>query len=160
KTSSGKIMRYACRRAYLDGTEEPLASWTRVPKVTLPGGSSSGRPRSERSLRAWLIWWCVDRLDFDPAAIDVRHSLSSYGRGWVDAVALASDPSALLGRPWPPTVLWANPNPEALSRALAGSPHREAPRPEPQAQADAAQAALDSLLNEIEAMQDDEVEAA
>ncbi len=69
------------------------------------------------------------RLGVAPSAIDPRESFQSHGLDSSASVGFIADLSAALGRTLSPTLIWAHPTPEALTRFLAGggaSPARTA----------------------------------
>ena len=79
KTSSGKIQRNACKRAFLDGGLELEAEWREIPI----GSQAAGRPRtgvrSPETPEGWLQAKLASLLRVDVAEIDVNEPLTRYG---------------------------------------------------------------------------------
>jgi len=82
KTSSGKIQRRACKRAFLDGTLDVLASWS---------AASSEPAARARGATAWLIAEVARRAGLDARSIDPREPLAVYGLDSLAAVELAHE---------------------------------------------------------------------
>ena len=72
------------------------------------------------ALAAWLTDWVTARLAKDGAsgAVDVDRPLTELGLASRDAVALAAELSAHVGRPVEPTILWRVPTIRALAAEL------------------------------------------
>ncbi|TWP46768.1 AMP-binding protein [Lentzea tibetensis] len=101
KTTSGKIARRACRKAYLDGALDVVGRW---------------RPIYDEVLAA-----VTDRLG---RGIAPGQAFASAGVDSVTAVAISGDLQRLMGRPLPATLLFDHPTPEAVARFLSGDEHR------------------------------------
>ncbi len=121
KTTSGKVRRQACREAYLAGTLETLATWSR------PMTAAPGQERSRDEIRAWLVSELARRLAVD--SVDTTRPFHDLGVDSAEAVSLSLELEAWLGRPTPPTVVWDYPNIEALAGYLAGGASRRETAP-------------------------------
>ncbi|NOZ56398.1 MAG: AMP-binding protein, partial [Calditrichaeota bacterium] len=134
KTSSGKIQRYACRQKYLDGTLEVVGEWradqeqkSEVASEVVPEEKQAPAPeaaqvptRSKAEIEAWLVEQLSKRLKVPIKQIDKREPFARYGLDSVQAIGLAGDLEAWLGRPLSPTLAYDYPNIDALAAYLAG----------------------------------------
>src|ERR1700682_6827045 len=73
-------------------------------------------------IEAWLVSKLSERLGIDSQEIDIREPFASYGLGSTEAVSLAGELAAWLGRKLSPALVYEYPTIEALARHLAGSP--------------------------------------
>ncbi|MBN1204186.1 MAG: amino acid adenylation domain-containing protein [Myxococcaceae bacterium] len=134
KTSSGKVQRQACRRAFLDGTLDTVATWTRRAPPAAPfedtAGSGGARAsRAARQLEDWIVGHLATALGVDRAVIDVDQPLARYGLGSQEAVRLSAKLAERLGRALPTTLAYDYPTVTALVAHLAaggGEPQRDA----------------------------------
>ena len=143
KTSSGKVRRHACRAEYLAGTLAEVAAWTRRDGASTPPAPGPGAApgpavaaRSEAEIGRWLAAKVAGPLGVRPEAIDARRPLASYGLGSLQAVTLAGELEAWVGRPVPPTIAYDYPTIAALARHLAGGPEADRGAGEPRPVAD------------------------
>lgn len=133
KTSSGKLERQGCRRAYETG--QLRITWTsqRAASAT-PAAPRSFAPRRQASageIRTWIAGQLSTMLDLPRADIDIGAPFSAFGLDSLKAVSLAGELETWLGRELPPTLLWDYPSIDALATHLA-TPDlniRPAPRP-------------------------------
>ncbi|GAA4703510.1 hypothetical protein GCM10023263_46870 [Phytohabitans rumicis] len=65
-----------------------------------------------------LAAWVAERCRVPAADVDRDRPLFEFGLSSVDAIELAADLEARIGRPLPPTLLWEHPTINALVRAL------------------------------------------
>ncbi|HKM52304.1 MAG TPA: beta-ketoacyl synthase N-terminal-like domain-containing protein, partial [Isosphaeraceae bacterium] len=132
KTSSGKVQRHACRKAFLAGSLEVVAEWTRQDAAG-PSQASKSSDSTERStvgtpvgpptvdaIVAWLTERISGPLGIRPDEVDIRKPLASYGLGSLQAVRLASELEQWLGRKLPPTLAYDYPTIDALANVLSG----------------------------------------
>ncbi len=146
KTSSGKIQRFACRKAFLDGKLAVVKEWkfaggrptievqtSSMPSETEMEGADHG-PTSAgaAAIEAWLVSRLSGLLGLDPAEIDIRQPFASYGLDSAQSVSLAGELETWLGRTLPPTLVWDYPTIEALARHLASEAGETAPVRKPQ----------------------------
>lgn len=138
KTSSGKIQRQACRKAFLEGSLEVVKEFRSLVLPSAPSGSAPGTAPAARceetpaaaapasasvtEIEAWLVTRLAGLARCDPAIIDVRKPFTSYGLDSAHAVGLSGEISAWLGRPLPPTLAWDYPSIRELAAHLAGIP--------------------------------------
>jgi acyl-CoA synthetase (AMP-forming)/AMP-acid ligase II/acyl carrier protein len=98
KTSSGKIQRFAVKRAWQENELKMVASW-KMPAITDELASEIGfRPGY---LREWLIHWISQKLKVDPGKIDPDKAVSAYGLDSITAVSLERDVNKEFGIEWP-----------------------------------------------------------
>ncbi|MDR3637904.1 MAG: AMP-binding protein, partial [Isosphaeraceae bacterium] len=125
KTSSGKVQRHACRRAFLDAGLESIASWTQPAEgrvaVVRAAESSHDAPlaRPAETIARWLAARIGGPLGLSVDQVDVRKPFAGFGLGSLQAVGLAADLEQWLGRPLSPTLAYEYPTIEALARHLA-----------------------------------------
>jgi amino acid adenylation domain-containing protein len=143
RTSSGKVQRHATREAFLSGTLETVAEWTRhengsvpapafqsaafEPDEDVPGtppATTASRPsvpsRSRRAIAAWLAAKVAEPLGVPPEEVDIRAPLAGFGIGSLQAVRLAAELEDWLGRKLPPTLVYDHPTILALAGFLSG----------------------------------------
>lgn len=90
KTSSGKIRRGACRRAFLTNTLSALSTWQR----TVSAGALPGPPapadleQTPESIAKWLTQMLAALLNVEAAGIDAQQSFAAYGLDSLNAVEL------------------------------------------------------------------------
>ena len=132
KTSSGKVQRHACRKAFLAGSLEVFAEWTRQDAAGLLKASKSSDPTERSTVGApvgppsvdAIVAWLTERisgpLGIRPEEVDIRKPLASYGLGSLQAVRLASELEQWLGRKLPPTLAYDYPTIDALANVLSG----------------------------------------
>ena len=134
KTSSGKIQRFACRQKYLDGTLDVVGEWRadQVPatepekKESQAEAAVAAPGKSKKEIEDWLVQQLAARLKVPPEKIDRKEPFARYGLDSVQAIGLAGDLEAWLGRPLSPTLAYDYPNVEALAAYLSGTASEEA----------------------------------
>jgi amino acid adenylation domain-containing protein len=149
RTSSGKVQRHACREAFLAGTLETVAEWTRPiaseapsreaeapppPPLLTKGGFGGGPERpapseSRYAITAWLAAKVAEPLGVRPDEVDIRAPLAGFGIGSLQAVRLAGELEERLGRKLAPTLVYDYPTIDALAGFLAGEATKAAPAP-------------------------------
>jgi amino acid adenylation domain-containing protein len=90
RTTSGKIQRFLCRKAFLAGNLELFGEWraTFTPSMAeIPEGSKSQLD----DLQAWLIHQFARRLRILPEMIEADHSPARYGLDSLAAVEIAHE---------------------------------------------------------------------
>ncbi|MGP0067607.1 MAG: amino acid adenylation domain-containing protein [Isosphaeraceae bacterium] len=131
RTSSGKVQRHACREAFLAGTLETIAEWTRPdradaaareapPPAPAPHRGPSGPCASRDAITAWLAAKVAGPLGVRPDDVDIRAPLATFGIGSLQAVRLAAELEEWLGRKLAPTLAYDYPTIDALAGFLAG----------------------------------------
>lgn len=98
KTSSGKIQRFAMKKAWLRKELNIVAQWEM--KVTDENVVSAMGFRPE-FLREWMINWMAQKLELDPGKIDTHKPVSAYGLDSITAVSLERDVNKQFGVEWP-----------------------------------------------------------
>lgn len=71
-------------------------------------------------IQRFLIVELARRLEIDPEAIDPRQPFERYGLDSLNAIRLAVELEARIGRKLPTTALWDFPTIESLANYLAG----------------------------------------
>nr|AGH69801.1 NRPS-PKS [Nostoc sp. 'Peltigera membranacea cyanobiont'] len=123
KTSSGKIQRRACRKAFLEGSLEVVKEWNRGDKKDISGESQPPKSKvhlSEEEIQDWLIAQLVHRLNISPTQIDIREPFARYGLASREAVSLVGELEEWLVCELSPTLLWEYPTIKALARHFTG----------------------------------------
>ncbi|MBT9548719.1 MAG: AMP-binding protein [Candidatus Sericytochromatia bacterium] len=145
KTSSGKLMRQACRQALEKDPASLKAhfSWPTLPpdpeeekadqplllpvspKETTPdsaadntNATSATFAREQAALLRWLRQWLAEELQTTPAQINLTRPLRGQGLDSALAVRLQADLESHLKRPLSPSLLWDYPTLEKLLPAL------------------------------------------
>jgi acyl transferase domain-containing protein/acyl-CoA synthetase (AMP-forming)/AMP-acid ligase II/acyl carrier protein len=122
KTSSGKIMRRACRQRFLDGTLERVGEWRRPDSAGVPLAVADPAPRLALEvavIETWLAVRVAQRLDLPRERIDPREPFSRYGLDSVAAIELSGALEHWMGRRLSPTLVYDYPSIRALSEYLA-----------------------------------------
>lgn len=126
KTSSGKVQRFACRQAFLEGSLPMVAqSLLHIPDARDPesnGGSSflqdllqSVAPDQQRKvLLSFVRHQLAELLGLNPAQLNSALPLSTYGINSVQAVELSQRFEISLGRELPATLAYDYPTLDAL----------------------------------------------
>jgi len=119
KTSSGKLQRSACKKAFLEGELPTMATWrrrSRRPSVIPVNGVDAG------DLRRWLCGELGAMLGIDAGEIDPDVPFADYGLNSISSVALVAALEDWLGRgELSPTLPWEHPSLTALCAHLAGA---------------------------------------
>jgi amino acid adenylation domain-containing protein len=138
RTSSGKVQRHACREAFLDGSLEAVAEWTRQEQGTgpapdvealtpAPDGAPSSPSQSRDAITTWLAASVARPLGIRADDVDIRAPMANFGIGSLQAVRLAAELEDWLGRKLSPTLVYDYPTIDALAAFLAGESTRGAP---------------------------------
>lgn len=98
KTSSGKIQRFAMKKAWVNKELNVVASWEMKPDKESLTSEIGFRPEY---LREWMINWMAQRLEIDPGKIDPDKPVSAYGLDSITAVSLEQDVNKQFGVEWP-----------------------------------------------------------
>ncbi|GMV90393.1 MAG: hypothetical protein AMXMBFR82_01710 [Candidatus Hydrogenedentota bacterium] len=126
KTSSGKIQRRSCRKAFQDESL-PLVGRSIADSsvddsiANVPHTSSTDAGKSYVHLREYLAHRIALRLNVDAAQVDIRQPFSSLGLHSMAAVELAADLERVVGRTLSPTLVYEYPCIDALARHLSGT---------------------------------------
>ena len=97
KTSSGKIQRQACKRAYQHNELSILEEWKM--KISDLQDTVSIHLNKD-SLREWLIDWLSEQKNLDPANIDPDKPITAYGLDSLLAVNLEKEVNETFGISW------------------------------------------------------------
>ncbi|HXM55452.1 MAG TPA: AMP-binding protein [Candidatus Dormibacteraeota bacterium] len=155
RTSSGKIQRSACRRALAAGAIEPLAELHAAGGAAAAYEPGAGTGATAQDVRRWLAERVGAVLGVDAAGVAIATPLADLGLDSLKLVELTADLGGWLGMELPVTTAWDSPSIRDIADAVGavGAAARPAPAGRPDSR-------LAALLDEIEAMSDDEVRAA
>jgi acyl transferase domain-containing protein/acyl-CoA synthetase (AMP-forming)/AMP-acid ligase II len=151
KTSSGKVQRWGCKAAFLDGTLNGIKEWNTVfseransddPSIDprenqgqdlrqdSPGIAAtikpedlkpSPQPKAVETIASWLITAVAKTLQLSADAIDPHRSLAYYGLASRETISLLADLGDWLGQDLSPTLAYDYPSIAALSQYLGRS---------------------------------------
>lgn len=144
KTSSGKIQRRACQKAFMDRHLEVVKEWrARIPQEpraqnAFPNGAlgnarntpDSGKLTTDADsdlVETWLVSKLAELLGIDCGEIDRQQPFASFGLDSAQTVRLIGDLEGWLGRSLSPTLAWECPTVKMLADYLAGDVTRPAP---------------------------------
>ncbi|MBV9708102.1 MAG: acyltransferase domain-containing protein, partial [Chloroflexi bacterium] len=130
KTSSGKIQRHACRASFLAGSLDVVKQWRQSladneepryadMQTDMPQQSEGAQPQTAEAIRDWLVVKVAEVLHIKRTEIEVREPLALYGMDSVQAVTIATELEAWLGREIPVTLAYDYPSIEAIASHLA-----------------------------------------
>ena len=108
KTSSGKIMRNACKQAYLNKELYVEAEWE-LSEAELEDGEKTSvskkektlSPKSSDELQVWIKGWMSRKLNIAVEDIDPQDSLTAYGTDSMMTAEFEEEISQFLGFNWP-----------------------------------------------------------
>ncbi|MCB1055710.1 MAG: beta-ketoacyl synthase, partial [Acidobacteria bacterium] len=124
KTSSGKIQRAGCRRAFLEDDLEVVAeqrSRTTAPPAPAPPAPTPPAPTPpdrRREVEGWLLDRLAARLGVSRAEIDPGQPFARYGLDSAAAVSLVGELEERLGVELPETLLYQHPTIDRLATYL------------------------------------------
>ncbi len=128
KTSSGKLIRSACRAGVRDGSIVPVSRWCagdRLDTLERDDPEVADQPRwPEHRLRAWLREALSRHTGLSIDDIDSRRPLAEYGLDSQVSVQIAGELESTLGRPLAPTLVWDYPTIDAIAAHLSEDPPR------------------------------------
>lgn len=133
KTSSGKIARALCRRAYLQGQLQPVASWTEGQAAEpAPAGPAAGPPDAgaaaaldgalRQELENRIAQVAAPFLRTDARLISRSMAWAELGFDSVNALQLALKVEQAVGIRFDAAVLWECANIQELAQHLARTP--------------------------------------
>lgn len=105
KTSSGKLQRYACRRAFLEGSFKPLFEWMASDAPENEAPTPITAPESAEAVESWLVSQIAAKLQVDRSRIDINQPITQYGLDSLMALELAHATETGLGIDLPMTSL-------------------------------------------------------
>lgn len=176
KTSSGKIARALCRKAWLQGQLRIVASWTEglgesasdspaAPVPEAPGAALS-LPRQVEQIIAGVV---AELLKTPPGRVPLDRAWVEMGFDSVNALQLALKVGQATGIEFEATVLWDCANIAELAQHLAGlkgaaealasRPGAAQPAPAPTANPSTSAAAPQALATSLHSLSDAEAEA-
>jgi acyl transferase domain-containing protein/acyl-CoA synthetase (AMP-forming)/AMP-acid ligase II/acyl carrier protein len=134
-TSSGKIQRQACKRAFLNDEFEALYTWREdqadsVPvlrDVVAPVPQPAGP--SYEAIAEWLTQRIAHMQNLNPAQVASDAPFTSLGLDSYKLVALSGELADWLARTVEPTLLYSYPSIDCLARHLAVQDHASAAMP-------------------------------
>jgi acyl-CoA synthetase (AMP-forming)/AMP-acid ligase II/acyl carrier protein len=136
KTSSGKVQRQACARAFVEGSLPVTAEW-REERSTDARELAGNRPPSRKGaptqedIEAFVSRRLSTQLGIPPDEIDLRQPFSALGLDSQRALSFLGELETWLGRRLSPTLFWNYPTVAALAKHLDESSSAAGPkRPE------------------------------
>jgi len=134
KTSSGKVQRHACARAFLEGSLPVVAEWReeRSPdSIDRPDTKNSATeshpsskpsrkgPPTQEDIETFVSRRLASQLGVSADDIDLRQSFSALGLDSQRALSFLGELETWLGRRLSPTLFWNYPTISALAAHLA-----------------------------------------
>ncbi len=98
KTSSGKIQRRACKKAFLENSLNEVVSWKQ--EILETEILSEEIPSDLESVQEWIINWLSRKLNIKKDLIDPEKSILSYGLDSLTAVELEQEVNTKFGIKW------------------------------------------------------------
>lgn len=127
KTSSGKIRRNACARAYADGLLPVLSESRHVlSPLSAMSAAEEAVQRSREDIEAFFVERVARDLGMASHDVDVTQPFSAFGLDSARTLSLLAEAEAWLGRQLSPTVFWDYPTIETLSAHLGDERQRSA----------------------------------
>jgi Acyl-CoA synthetases (AMP-forming)/AMP-acid ligases II len=120
KTSSGKVQRSACARAFLDGTLPVIVAW-KEQQVAIVENAEVIQSRTRDDIEAFLCQNLSSGLQIPLDAIDITQPFNSFGLDSLKAMELLAQLETWLGCRLSPTLFWNYPTVSDLSDHLAGA---------------------------------------
>lgn len=125
RTSSGKIRRRACARAYADGVLPVLRESRQVlSAVSAVTTAHEAASRSQDEIEAFLVERVARDLGMASHDVDVTQPFSAFGLDSARTLSLLAEAEAWLGRQLSPTIFWDYPTIETLSAHLGDERQR------------------------------------
>ena len=156
RTTSGKVQRLLCRQMLERGELDTLARWTLwTDNAALAQSDRSTEPPDRRAISNWIVGWLQTHLRIDPDDVDPRVQLSSFGLDSLHAVELTYALEDWLGITLDQTITWRQPSLQDLSRTIESL----ARHAEPAANSDRRLSAVESVLAQIESLNESDVDA-
>ncbi len=127
RTSSGKIMRHACKQGFLDGSLQVVGEWRASEQgpafSTQVSAVSTQAPGSltEAEISAWLVGHIAAELNMATERLSTRLPFVDYGLDSVQAVSMVGELERWIGRSLSATLIWDYPTIDALALYLAGT---------------------------------------
>jgi acyl carrier protein len=117
KTSSGKVQRSACARAFLEGTLPVLSEW-REGSMASEETAALASP-SREDMETFLARQLSRGLQIPLDEIDVSQPFSSFGLDSAGTMTLLGEIESFFGRRLSPTLFWNYPTISELAAHLA-----------------------------------------
>ncbi|MGH9389866.1 MAG: phosphopantetheine-binding protein, partial [Vicinamibacteria bacterium] len=132
KTSSGKVQRHACARAFVEGSLPVAAEWReerspdRRESAEERTSTKKGAPTQE-DIEAFVSRRLSSQLGIPPDEIDLRQPFSALGLDSQRALSFLGELETWLGRRLSPTLFWNYPTVAVLAKHLDESFSAERP---------------------------------
>ena len=133
KTSSGKIQRNACRRAFVKGELSIEAEWREASRIENNGFRSAKAPadiEAVQSHEAWLQSMIASLLHVEPGQIDIDQPITRYGLDSLMAAELLHSIEEKFGVTIPLSTLLQSISVSEIGERLRGVSARDPHRPE------------------------------
>jgi acyl carrier protein len=123
KTSSSKVQRQSCRRAYLDGELETITSTRQeFENVEAASPPPAGSGMTPDAVQLWLVEFIARLAYLDPTRIDVNRPLVEFGLGSADLVELVVELSDRVGHTLDTNLFFDHPT---IAQVVAALEHTE-----------------------------------
>ncbi len=126
RTTSGKVQRQLCRRRFLEGGLEPLASWRPAAAAAEPAPRAVPFARTVPEFSAWLQGLVARRLGRAAEEVDAAAPLLRHGLDSLASVELLHEIESELGVELPLALLLEGPSLDRLAADLHGRLGQEA----------------------------------
>lgn len=124
KTSSGKIQRRACKKAYLQDEFEVIARLHPV-QESLQSTITLNPVRGENEVIHWLKQWVSLQMKIPLEQIDSHRAFAEYGLSSVALVTMVGELETVLQKPLDPWLVWEFPTISQLSEQLVAKARHE-----------------------------------
>jgi len=124
KTSSGKLQRHACARAFLEGSLPVVAEWREERSAAAKTSSVDNRalPKkgalTQEDIESFVSRRLCTQLGISPGEIDLGQPFSALGLDSERALSFLGELETWLGRRLSPTLFWNYPTVAALAKHL------------------------------------------
>jgi len=163
RTSSGKVQRFRSRELYESNEIKYVATWQHhetldpslFPDIQPLLRREDARGAIQHQIETTLLGWLARERGLSPDLIDTTTSFAEFGIDSLMAVELSRQMEGWLGQPLSPVLAWSYPNIGKLSQHLASVVMPEVHGHND----DDEENLLEDLLDEVEGLDDDEVQA-
>lgn len=121
KTTSGKIQRSACKKAYLQDEFEVIARLKQVEDVVKAAKAAQAevkQTQSDTKMTAWLKQWISHHANISLDQVDVNKAFAEYGLSSVQLVTMIGELETFTKQTLDPWLVWEFPNIASLSKRI------------------------------------------
>ncbi|MEO1448800.1 MAG: AMP-binding protein [Bacteroidota bacterium] len=101
KTSSGKLQRQACKKAYLRDKLDITARWDAAVQAPVDAPLPVSGPTSEQEILDWILGWVATQTGEKVERLDAEDTLQAYGIDSMKLGAFEGELCAYMGVTWP-----------------------------------------------------------